>query len=185
MYRDTGHAEVWRIYCVQYFGEYYQRKWPVRDEPVAAGPVAEEDPKSERCQMERAYRNALAEKNSQMAGTALLSLEELSRKYARFDRTRVEEDALALATDDACHETSRISALLVCGKMGCKNALPTARMLAQTGQSVVLRAAAIATVGDLGDQADLELIESLRNASDARLRGAAESALARLRKRVG
>jgi hypothetical protein len=62
--------------------------------------------------------------------------------------------------------------------------LPTARTLAQTGSTTPLRMAATATIGDLGDKSDIELLESLGAGSEKQIKPIAESALKRLKQRL-
>ena len=69
--------------------------------------------------------------------------------------------------------------------MGQADVLSTARMVAQTGSTTPLRAAAIATVADLGDETDIELLESMTVAEQKRVAKTATLSLARLMKRVG
>jgi len=64
--------------------------------------------------------------------------------------------------------------------MGSKEILPAARMLAQAGETVPLRMAAIATIADLGDATDLELLQSFAASPEKRIATIAQSALKRL-----
>jgi hypothetical protein len=134
--------------------------------------------------LRKAYQEALKEKDKTMAGTALIAVERLSRDHAEFDRKKVEETALALATDERCGEASRITAMRICGMTGATNVLPSARITAQTGESVTLRMAAIATVGDLGGREDMELLKAMTRSSEKRLKTVAETSLGRLEKRM-
>lgn len=176
MYRDTGHDNVWRDYCIQYLAGSY-------DATKATG-VETNEPDMTRKEIEKAYWEALTEKDKTIAGTALLAVERLSRNHAEFDRKKVEEAALALATDERCGEASRITALRVCAMMNKAEALPSAKIVAQTGESVTLQMAAIATVGDLGGREDVELLKSMARSSEKRISNIASAAVTRLTQRL-
>jgi hypothetical protein len=175
MFKDKEHDDVWRDYCIQYMAGYYESKWP-------AGGGKTED--AERKNIESAYWAAVGEKNKTFPGTALLALERLSRDNSEFDRGKVGEKALELAMDDQSTEANRITSLRLCGMINKPEILPTARVLAQTGSTGPIRMAAVATVGDVGDQTDIELLQSLAGGSDKQAKVVAESALNRLNQRL-
>jgi len=176
MYRDRGQDDVWRDYCVQYLAACYEAASPTGTSTNESDGVRED--------IRKAYDEALEEKTGTIAGTALIALERLSRTHAEFDRQAVGETALGLASDDGCGEAARVTAVRLCGTMGKKDAVPTSRILAQTGESAMLRMAAVATLGDLGGGDDLELLESLKASSDKRIVGVASSAVVRLSRRL-
>ena len=176
MCRDLGNDEMWRDYCVQYMGVYYEAMG-LSDESKA------EDP--ERKAIEEAYAVVLAERDKPIAGTALLGLERLSRANKGLDRGRIEKAATEMASDDRCPQGARITALRICGMMGATNALFPVRILAQTGETVPVQMAAIATLGEIGEAGDAELLDSLAASSDKRTAAVAGAAHRSLAKRVG
>jgi hypothetical protein len=89
-----------------------------------------------------------------------------------------------IASDDAASEASRITALRVAALMGNGDVLPAARMLAQVGGTDTLRLAAVATLGDVGVAADLELLQALSATADGRARPVVDGALKRLKDRL-
>jgi len=180
MYRDGDHSEVWRAYCIQYIPEYYQQRWPAEKGPE---PEKGQEADPERLDMEKTCWEALEDQDSTIKGTALLALECLSGKYDHIDRGKVEEAAVSMAVDDACEEPARITSMRICGTAGRKEALPAARVIAQTGETVPLRMAAIATMGDLGGEEELELLESLAASTDKRVQNIAKTTLARLKRK--
>lgn len=173
MYRDGEQGDVWRDYCVQYLAGYYDRRFPAD---------AEKSESPEREAMLVTYWEAAEEKDKTLAGTALIGLEDLSRRHGEVDRRKVSDRALELALDEECSEASRITALRLCGSMGRREALPAARILAQTGETTTLRMAAIATLGDLGGEDDIPLLESLAGSSEERVARIAGMALENARK---
>lgn len=176
MYRDHGHDDVWRDYCVQYFAACYEATKPTG--------VTTNEPDRTREDIRKAYQEALAEKGKSIAGTALIGVEQLSRTHPEFDRKMVEEAALAFSSADDCGEATRITAVRICAAMGKKEVVPTVRVLAQTGDSVMLRMAAVATLGDLGNKEDMELLRSLAMSSEKRITGVSSSAVVRLARRL-
>ncbi|MEI8354329.1 MAG: HEAT repeat domain-containing protein, partial [Lentisphaerota bacterium] len=175
MFNDPGQNAIWRDYCLQHVQPFCEARWktsqPVTDDPEWAA-------------ITNAYWWATRETDGTIAGTALIGMRMVAGKYPALSKEQVAQRALALAMDDACGEPSRITALRICGQMGQQAVVPQARVLAQTGQSLLLRCAAMATLGDLGEQADMELLQSFSATPDQRVRGIAASALKRLRGRL-
>ena len=179
MFADEKHDEIWRDYCIQYMAPYYKERWSEND---AAAMDAEPDVEQEA--IRAAYADALTHTENTFAGTALLGMEDLSRSFPEFDKevigAKVEDLA---ANDDAC-EAVRITSLSIAAMMGRTNALPSARMLAQTGETVTLRMAAVAALGSLGAKEDRELLASLQQDSEERIRKTAEAAVTKLDARM-
>lgn len=175
MYRDRNHDVIWRGYCVQFFGDYYDKAWP-------AG--ADTNPDPLRKQFEAAYWEALAETDSQIAGTALIGIELLSRKHPELDRTKIGRKALDLATDQKMNANTRLTAIQVCAVMGLKEVLQTARIEAQAGENTILRVAAISAIGQVGSPEDADLLQGIAASSDQYPAKAAAKALEHLRRRT-
>lgn len=174
MFEDERFDDVWRDYCVQYLTIYAERAWTENPE-FATGP--------EYAKFEETYWKALDRKDRSFSGTALIGLEMLSRDHKSLDRSKIAQKALALAGDENTLEASRITALNICSKMAVKEILPEARIIAQTGITTTLRLAAIAAIGNLGVDGDKELLGSLSNSSNKRIKQIAESALVRVASR--
>lgn len=170
MFKDEKHTTRWRDYSLQYLAQYYEEVMPPDSQEVA--------------EITNTYAIALESRSEKYAGTALMAVERLSRDHADFDRQAIGAAALKIAlAQDSCHD-SRITALRVCALMNKTDVLPQARILAQTGATVPVRLAAIATVGDLGDESDLEYIESLAASDDRRLQRISKTASESLKKRL-
>ena len=123
--------------------------------------------------------NALGERENSNAGTALLGLDKLSRNHAEFDRKQIDAAMVDLAGDDQASVANRITALRMCGERGNVQALETARNLARNGDTTMLRCAAIATLGELGTEEDLALLETYAASTDERIRRIVRNALAK------
>jgi hypothetical protein len=131
-----------------------------------------------------AYRAALREVDSSIAGTALIGFEQLSRRYPEFERAEAVAAAQSLASNPAATPGVRGTALQVCALVQADAALPLAQDLARSGATgVPLRMAAIATVGDLGNRRDVAFLQSLLSSDDRRLHTAASAAIARINRR--
>ena len=172
MYGSPKLDVLWRDYCLQHLALYYARRW----KPDDATRLDEPD----RQATLKAYEDALATTGNGFAGTALLGLARLSEQYPEIDRAKVAERSLASALNEQNDAATRITAMGLCGRLGQKDVLPTARIVAQTGENTPLRLASIGTIGLLGTSEDLELMESLAAGTDEAVRSAAKSAIKRL-----
>jgi hypothetical protein len=120
------------------------------------------------------------EAHSSSAGTAIMGLQRLAREDALVDARQVAEAALTMAANPSANELARITATQVCGRLGVQAAVPTAETLSQSGASVPLRMAAIATLGDLGGPPQRALLERLAANPEPRMKRAALASLQRL-----
>lgn len=141
--------------------------------------LAERDPRVNRS----AHWDALKGDNASLAATALLHL---SRQHQRGELSadegsRIEAGALRLARNAAAKDPSRATAIQVCACLKLAEARPLAWELARSEKtSVPLRIAAVAALGDLGDDAEVrDYLTALATGSEKRLRVPAASALRR------
>jgi hypothetical protein len=130
---------------------------------------------------------ALDERGATLAGTALIGLENLSRTHGEFDREAIVAKASEIASDEMASAETRMTALRLASqtsmelRAGSKEtAVDAARSLAQTGETVLLRSAAIVTLGELGAPDDRELLESYVLADNRQIAAAAKMALAKM-----
>lgn len=191
MYRDSGQDDVWRDYCIQHLGLFYEARWP------KGAPLDDK----QRKEIDAAYWEAVADTTKPTAGTALIGMKRLAamaplsgesgakdaagaRRYPEFDMDRIAEAALRVAGDTGACEGARTTAMAMCGEIGRPEALPAMRVAAQTGESVMFRMASIAALGTCGESSDMELLQALAQEKETRIRAAAESAAKRLRTRL-
>ncbi len=175
MYRDPQMDTLWRDYCLQHLVLYYERRWKPTD-PNRLDDV-------DRQMIVSVYEEALSSKQFGFAGTALLGLARLAEQYPELNQAKVAQQAAALVKDDTVDPATRITAMGLCGHLGRKDILPTARVWAQTGENTALRLASIGTLGLIGVKHDLELLQDLAASDDASVKKAAEMAIKRLQKR--
>ena len=168
IYRDPAQDLVMRDYAVQHVT------------PVYARASAEE-----KATLQQILWSAVAETDSSIAGTALLALRDLATDHREIQANKLGEAALKLAVDDHCGELSRITALQVCGRLGLNQAAPLLLQLARNPGSVSMQIAAIAALGDVGNQEARNYLRQLAIHSESRLLPALETALKKLNGRLG
>ena len=170
IYQDPSQDPVMRDYALQHMGPIYQR-------------VSPEDQAS----LQNALWQATGETDSGIAGTAMLALLAIGETNPGIDQARLAQTALQLVAADSASELTRITAVAVCGRLGVSQALPEVEQLSQQSQSVPLRIAATAALGDYAmNQSGAtsaeanRLLTQLAQSSDVREAAAAESTLRRV-----
>jgi HEAT repeat protein len=130
---------------------------------------------------------ALDERSETLAGTSLIGLELLSRTHEEFDRPAIVAKSLEIASDESASPSCRLTALRLAsltsgepGAGGGELAANTARTLAQTGETVLLRSAAIVTLGETGTAEDRELLETFTFSDNKQIAAAALMALKKM-----
>jgi hypothetical protein len=188
--RDQSRDAGQRDYAVQHLGEWI--------EPQSGQAPCEKDA-IKREAIVSAMLDAAQDANGDVAGTALMDLNNLLevRDRAEQQRQPLAQYALdlkaeqlrpialkqALAADVS--NTARTTALQVCARRGFAEALPAARCVAvDAKQPFMLRLAAIAALGSLGETTDESLLKNIVAEGDQGLIKAAEPALKRLEGRV-
>ena len=167
MARDPQQDSVIRDYALQHLGLWY--------------PMARNKP-----EIRETLWQATDLTGNSMAGTALLALLRQAPVDPEIDRSRLGRRALEIASDRSAGELSRITALRICGQLNKTEALEPALGLVHGDASISLQLAAIATIGDLGDDRQTELLQKLANSGSKRLAHAAAIALDKLKdKRTG
>jgi hypothetical protein len=162
MFADTESDPVWKDYCVQFMSGFYEKQSEVLGVKFQEG-QSEESAQSvdELDAVREAMFTALEVRNETIAGTALIGLELLSRSHGEFDRDMILDKASEIAANEAVSNESRLTALRMSALTGGdETTADTARLLAQTGETMLMRSAALVTLGETGGPEDRELIES-------------------------
>ncbi len=188
MYSDTESDPIWKNYCVQFMSTYYQRAaeelgLTTKYTEYTEGPESNQSEKSvdELNAVREAMFAALDERDETIAGTALIGVELLSRTHEEFDREQIVAKTAEIASDDSVSTGSRLTALRMSALTGGdETTADTARLLAQTGETMLMRSAAVVTLGETGTAEDRELLESYTLSEDRQLSGAAELALQKM-----
>jgi HEAT repeat protein len=189
----VGNSEqdgMWRNYCIQFMPEFYEKATEAgnltaknteecKEENSVAFSVAGGE-RSELQEVREALWNALDERDNSNAGTALLGLNKLSRNHSEFDREEIDAAMVDLASDKEASVANRITAIRLCGEQGNDQALETTRDLSQNGDTTMLRCAAIASLGELGTEEDLALLETYAASNDERIQRIAQKSLGKL-----
>ncbi len=208
MAADPNQDAVWRDYCVQFMGPLYERltteytEYTESNSSVGSEPssVAGGEKKPDEMEVIRdSMFQALDERGTTIAGTALIGLENLSRIHDEFDRATITAKALEISSDETASTTSRLTALRLAASLTREDTeehggidfessseaggeiynevVGAARSLAQTGDTVLLRSAAIVTLGEVGSSDDRELLQSYLLDDDRQIASAAQLAL--------
>lgn len=149
--RDTRQEPVVRDYCIQHLAYFLEASPP--------------PPPDIRALVLAVYGEMLSERSTTLAGTALIGLASATREDPSLHQETLEH-AVAIAADDTASDAARTTALHIAADGDPQAMLPTARMLAQTGESSLLRLAAIAVLGKSGNATDIELLHSLSGETD-------------------
>ena len=159
---------TWRDYCVQFLGKCHP---------------AIPDEKSRAAMAAALWETLSRERSTRLAGTASRQLRELSRRLpGEFPAAEVAAASLAALRSPECCAESRAMLLQTCASLGERGALPAARECAfGGGQPLPVRMAALAAVGALGDEGDLEHLGRLAASGDLRLSRPAQAAIDRIR----
>jgi hypothetical protein len=169
---DKDNDSVWRDYCIQFMQPFYER---------ALQEVGEASSLDERTAIHDAMFRALDERDATLAGTSLIGLELLSRTHDEFDREMIIEKAAEIAADESTSTASRMTALRMSSLTGAdETTADTARAIAQTGETVLLRSAAIVTLGEVGSEGDRELLKSYIQSDNQQIASAAKLALEKM-----
>jgi len=201
MANDDSYGDMWQDYAVQFFASYYEQAF---DKTMASKStkehkddsyensvpsVAREDMNQEQAAMLDTYWGFAEDSENPSAGTALIGLKYLSRNYSEIDQERIVKTAVDIVNDDSRPLGTKITALrmfdtkaggMITDPEAKESAAEAARIIAQTGENTVLRMAAVATLGDLGSDDDVEFLQSMLESDDKNMRKVAQAALDKL-----
>ena len=160
-------------YVSQYIPEYFAKRWQGRDS------------QDQELLLKSLY-NLLDQQNTSLSGTALSALMALEKDYSSVDRSRIEEKAFQMATDNSLSQASRSQALRYLGAHSSKEGYDILESTVfSESQPVMLRMIAVRSLADhvmsLTEKRD-ELIARINteilinSASDKRLLSAATAA---------
>ncbi|HMP90395.1 MAG TPA: hypothetical protein PJ991_09345 [Kiritimatiellia bacterium] len=163
VYADQAEDVVIRDYALQHLGSWLER--PVYDE---AGVFV--------------LWQAVQERESTLAGTAILSLMRVARVHPYVDLAAVADAAERMAGDPRIATASRITALSLSAELGGTGVLSTARGIARDSRIVGLQAAAVSLVGKLGNRNDLPLLLAMVEDETILCKPAVREAIQRLQR---
>ncbi len=183
---DPGH----RDYALQHLVD--------RIQPANVGETFESDPEKRRAIL-ATMTAAAGELEQDFSGTAVLGLHLVLAERERSERIREPASRLALpfaaedlrplavrlATSPESTDAARSAALQVCAERGFAEMLPAAREIAADPSRIaILRASAVAAIGQLGDPEDAALLEKLKRQGGSKLLKAVQPALKKIKQRA-
>ena len=186
MAANPANDPVWRDYSIQFMGKYYGR---FATESGNGGQRSEDGSQrnAEASAIHDAMFAALDERSATLAGTSLIGLELLSRTHDEFDRELIVGKAVEVAADESASPSCRLTAMRMAsltskeqGAEGMASIADTTRLLAQTGETVLLRSAAIVTLGEVGSADDRELLDTFALSDNKQIAAAAQLALQKM-----
>ncbi len=175
MFSDPNADYMWREYCLQFMAPFLSKGIS----NIEQGTPNSEGMTEEMVMVESALFSALDERDEDLAGTALLGLDKLGKKYDDFDHSEVIVKAVEMAEDTHTSSRCRLTAMRVAAAAESEDILPTARELAQNAETDLLQGAAITTLGDFADPQDKELLTQLAATGNRQISAAARAALSR------
>lgn len=162
MYQNKKLDSVWRDYCIQFMGQWYKDASP-KDQKLLI----------------MAMTDALKETSNGIAGTSLIAMNS-NADQPGIDAQKLGEAAFAVVTDKKNPDYVKLTALQICAMRQDPKALPVAREILRDSKNVPLKISAIAAIGMLGNNEDLDTIKKLSESTDVRIRIAADSARKKL-----
>lgn len=159
--RDRGRDVQWRNHCLQVVPECMMR--------LDAG-------SEERAMLASVLSEALSERRTVLAGTALLGYARLSEATGSPTAEELDGMAVSMASDASTSPENVVTALRLGAERGCTAMLAAARYWARRGEGGFVRCVAISAVRDLGGPDDVDFLRSLlparSKAEDASLKDA-------------
>jgi HEAT repeat protein len=147
--------------------------------------IAYDDKPEFRKSLKETYYTGLKDKSTDVAGTSLMILTNLSKRFNEFDKDLIKTAAIELAADEDTQHASRISVISKLGELQAKESLPSIRKQIKEGKGIVIKLAAIHSLGMLGEEKDIEVLEGfLADSSEVIYNKAASKALAILKNRI-
>lgn len=142
-FKDKNMDTTTRMYILQHLRPWYEEKEYDRD------------------RIRQLFYDALEETDNGIAGTSLLALNSLSTDFNDFDTDLIATAAAKIAESTSSSTLSRISAIQICGQMNLIKTRKFMKELLQQEQLTSVKLAAIATLGDIGTQQDIDFLTSI------------------------
>ena len=174
---DESYGDMWRDYALQFMPSYYEQAFD-RERAYESG----ED--NERDEILKTLWEFAENRDSQSSATALLALKDLAGKYNEVEAVRIVETAMDIVNDGTTPLGARITALRLASDKSIQADEGVAeyfgenvRIIAQTGENIVLRMSAVKTLGEIGNGVDIGFLEGLLGHKDKNMVKVAQAAL--------
>ena len=139
-----------------------------------------------RKQIQKTLFDSLKDTKSDVSGTAMLALADLSKLYPNeFDKEAINSELVSMVEDDSLHIPSRIAVVQSIGKVKANSESITnaVRDLAfNKSDDMTLRLTAIAAVGEIGSKEDIEQLEKILKNEHRLYKVATQKAIQKLKK---
>lgn len=162
MYQNKKFDIAWRDYCVQFMGQWYKDA-PPNDQKLLA----------------RTITDALKETDNGIAGAALIAINS-NAGQPEIDLKKLDEAAFAIVTDKKTPDYVKLTALQICAIRKDQRALSVAHEILNNSKDVPLKISAIAAIGMLGNDDDIDTVKNLSKSTDVRIRIAADNTIKKL-----
>jgi len=132
--------------------------------------------------MAAAIREALKERSTSMAGTALIAMNSLKGRPDGFSEDEIASTAYEMATggEPESFQLNKATALQILAMLKDKRALQLAKDLLRDSKEIGIKASAICAIGMLGSKEDIPLIEKYVKGTETRLRMPAKQAIKKI-----
>ena len=141
-----------------------------------------------RKQIQKTLFESLKDTESDVSGTAMLALSDLSKMYPNeFDKEAINNELVSLVEDDSMHIPSRIAMVQSVGTMknDSESVANAVRDLAFNDPGdMVLRLTAIATLGEIGTKEDVQSLEKVLKSGHKLYKVATQNAIKKLKNKT-
>ncbi len=165
MYFDKKMDTIWREYCVQFMGNWYNK-------------TASDDER----ELLHYTLNESLKGGEHIAGTAILQMSRLvGDEKTGFKKKEVRDKAYKLLSDPNTGDQVKMTAFQVAANLDHPEVTKLAReVIQEKGGNVLLKMSAIAVLGKRGNVSDIQMLNQLTKSTDTRLRKPARAAIKKL-----
>lgn len=133
----------------------------------------------------RSLYSNLNDISSDVSGTAMLTIADLSKKHKGFDLGKFNSEVLNIAGDESAHMPSRIVAVQLCGQQNLKSTLPMVYETYSSTNDVVLKLASVNAIGYLGSEQDIGFLKNIiKDKKNKVLKNAAKNSISKINSRI-
>lgn len=165
MYTDQEHHEDWRNYCIQHLNIGFKN--------------ATEEQRAAICEI---FWKATEEHHKAISGTALIALND-NGGDVNISKNDIAAKSLEIINNKSSCGAAKTSALQICAQLAEKNCLPAARELIAESYEISLRLSAVAVLGILGNEDDLNLLQNYTSDHNRLVKNSVNVALRKINQR--
>lgn len=151
LYTDPYMDPMFRDYVLQRLSLYAERVW---GEPPLASFEHQDF-------IVPFYKRALEDRSGSLAGTALIGMDRLHRRYGFPGEEMIREAVLQVSSDPDCSSLSMLPAFRLAGIYGVEEVLPALRRVLKSNPGTPLTLAIVKTLGEIGSEEDFAYLKTL------------------------